>query len=96
MNYQSGSKLARRISHTVRRVFFFKRSASVDEKWFGSSKTIIFNVATLVVAIGGAIQGLEFMSPKAIAAIGAAVAVANIVLRIVTKSAVTLKKSGDA
>ncbi len=48
------------------------------------SKTVIINVLTAIVAVGGALAGTEFIVeyPKVVAAIGATVAVANVLLRV--------------
>lgn len=72
----------------------------MNQKWFANSKTIIFNVIVLVLAV---VAGLGFKDFIPGAEVGEAsdiltaivplvVALVNIVLRSVTSSAVTLQK----
>ncbi len=53
-------------------------------KSFVESKTVIINVLTILVSVGGALVGNEFISahPKVVAAIAGTVAVANVLLRV--------------
>lgn len=62
------------------------------DKWLGTSRTFLFNAATALIAFGAWAGGQDWIAanPKLTSAIVGAVAVANIVLRIVTVAPVKL------
>jgi hypothetical protein len=61
-------------------------------KWAVNSKTIIFNVVTLIVTVAVAIQTVEFIPSDVAKWFGVAITIGNIVLRFLTTEPISLKK----
>jgi hypothetical protein len=61
-------------------------------KWAGNSKTIIFNVVTLVVTVAVALQTVEFIPSDVAKWFGVAITIGNIVLRFMTTEPISLSK----
>jgi hypothetical protein len=62
-------------------------------KWAGSSKTIIFNVVTLIVTVAVALQTVEFIPSDVAKWFGVVITVGNIVLRFLTTEPISISKS---
>ena len=62
-------------------------------KFFGLSKTIWANIAVTAVSLLTAFNNLEWVqdNPQMVAFVGAAIGVANVLLRLVTNQPVTIK-----
>lgn len=61
-----------------------------EEKWFLKSKTIIFNVVTLIVAVAVALQGIDFIPPEAAKWFAPLITVGNIILRFISEGTITM------
>lgn len=61
-----------------------------EDKWFLKSKTIIFNVVTLVVAIAVALQGIDFIPAEATKWLVTLITIGNIILRFISEQPITL------
>lgn len=68
----------------------------MNSKWFPRSKTIVFNVLAFAVAVGGPVAagaGYTGEVPENLEVyVVPAIALVNLVLRFITKQAVTLRR----
>jgi protein-S-isoprenylcysteine O-methyltransferase Ste14 len=66
---------------------------AIKMKWAGNSKTIIFNVVTLIVTVAVALQAVDFIPSDVAKWFGVVITIGNIVLRFLTTEPISLSKS---